>query len=201
MFVCITTTHHTNPSRFLIWLLAFLTEFVDLWPLCCIREHPPPKSNDPRTTTHTFFFLYVFLFLSLVLQPHVQLRVWFRKLCLLIPSCFSPCFGMWHPPRGVTTRLHPGFSYSFFFIYLMSLFHLCTSRCNLYTRHMFSFPFSSCSYGCCFGSMMSNIRCQTPNTPRLQCFFFCCSPIYVVFFVRSSGICLSTHHSLFLCNK
>ena len=46
--------------------------------------------------------------------------------------------------------------------------------------------------------MMSNIRCQTLNTPRFynKC---CCSPIYVVFFVRLR-IYLSTVLSPFLCN-
>ena len=46
--------------------------------------------------------------------------------------------------------------------------------------------------------MMSNIRCQTLNTPWFynKC---CCSPIYVVFFVRLR-IYLSTVLSPFLCN-
>ena len=46
--------YNPSPSRFLIWLLAFLTEFIDL-ALCYIRD---PKSNDPLLPFLVFFVLF-----------------------------------------------------------------------------------------------------------------------------------------------
>ena len=54
-YCCLYNETHPSPSRFLIWLLAFLTEFVDL-ALCYIRD--PPKSNDPLLSFLVFFVLF-----------------------------------------------------------------------------------------------------------------------------------------------
>ena len=97
------------------------------------------------------------------------------------------------PRHATSSRNNPtlsGFFFLFFFIYLISLFHLllhsichvsaiCTLSCFLCVfLSLFIFMLIWLSV-----FMMSNIRCQTLNTPRFynKC---CCSPIYVVFFVR-----------------